>query len=189
MVSAAKPATWARALCSPVGSTRPSVSPAWTVSSDTWGLLGNTSGHLCVCPMDIHCVDVLCVIGFHFPIAQSPKPQHCFQYFPNACPANASSSPCLGTHWCQASDSLPVPPLHGWLLAHNCLLDFPLSTLLSNPAMGISQEPPVLLLLLPCKGCEIKASRRGEKQIMSPQERRGAFCWLTPGTLPMSNAS
>lgn len=31
--SAAKPATWARGWCSPAGSTRPSASPAWTVST------------------------------------------------------------------------------------------------------------------------------------------------------------
>lgn len=49
--SAAKPVTWERGWCSPAGSTRPSASPAWTVSTrrpprSTWGAARGCEGGL-----------------------------------------------------------------------------------------------------------------------------------------------
>lgn len=97
--SAAKPATWARGWCSPAGSTRPSASPAWTVSTCSpptkgVGHRGGFGDHQqalgsspCASPW-ASCVDALRAARCSLPVPNSctnaPKWQDFLQDFPQS---------------------------------------------------------------------------------------------------------
>lgn len=175
--SAAKPATWARGWCSPAGSTRPSASPAWTVSTCSHpakspghrGASGTTSRHRgppCAHPLGraawMHFV-LLAAQRCPTPAQTHPNgsatsrifPQS-FSHLPSKSQPQIQQLPCSRTRWCQARSQVPFQGTVPRFPPSTALQNLPLPTVLSP------SEPPVPLLVLPCKGCKIKLGE-GEK--------------------------